>query len=458
VTRFARRVALMSLALLGIVLAAGAVLLATALYALRAKPGDWSARAAIGPLGVELSVPALIRAATHPLGIRLLTGRTFSTRYGAIQARSGSTPSSLVLLCAPCVIDSRLLAAQPIRIAAMEASVEHGEPNQLHGELRAGGVRAAWRARLAAQSADLELSFADVPVADIVALFGTAVPEAARARIEGRAGATIRLALPSHRYAIEPRLEGLTVEGLGSEALIAASSAPVCARSPRAIRTAAPYGLWLPKAVIAAEDQRFFEHAGYDVAEMASAWSSEVPGGHGLEHRRGASTISQQLAKLLYTGDEHSAARKVRELLYAVELDRTLGKARVLQLYLAVVPWGDGQCGGEAAALHYFGKHAASLDAAEAVWLASLLRNPEAELDRAARGVDAPRLAALADALRPMPRVRREDLQYELASWSPPPIVLLRAERPAIALAASAAERESPGATKPRRSALRSPG
>ncbi|MEO8526490.1 MAG: biosynthetic peptidoglycan transglycosylase, partial [Caldimonas sp.] len=167
---------------------------------------------------------------------------------------------------------------------------------------------------------------------------------------------------------------------------------------------------------------------------------------------------SQQLAKLLYTGDERSAARKVRELLYAVELDRTLGKARVLQLYLAVVPWGDGQCGGEAAALHYFGKHATALDAAEAVWLASLLRNPEAELDRAANGVDRVRLTALADALRPMARVRREDLKYELTGWSPPPIVLLRAERPAITLAASAPERESPGTTKPHRSALRSPG
>ena len=456
--RFVRRVALVLVALLGIVLAASAVLPATVLYALRAKPGDWSVRAALGPVGMELSVPALIRVATHPLGIRLLAGRTFSTRYGTIHALSGSTPSSLVLRCAPCVIDSRLLAAQPVRVAGIEASVEHGEPNQLQGELRAGRVRAAWRARLAAQSADLELSFAEVPVAEIVALFGTAVPEAARARIEGRAGATIRLALPSQRYAIEPRLEGLTVEGLGSEALIAASPAPVCARTPRAIRTAAPYGPWLPKAVIAAEDQRFFEHTGYDVAEMAAAWSSEGPGGHGPERRRGASTISQQLAKLLYTGDERSAARKVRELLYAAELDRTLGKARVLQLYLAVVPWGDGQCGGEAAALHYFGKHAAALDAAEAVWLASLLRNPEAELDRAAQGVDAPRLAALADALRPMPRVRREDLQSELAGWSPPSVVLLRAERPAIALAASSPERESPSATKPHRSALRSPG
>ena len=457
--RLVRRIGLVLLALLGIALAASAVLLATALFALRAKPGDWSTRAALGPVGVELSVPALLRVATHPLGIRLLAGHRIATRYGMLHARPGPTPSSLVVRCAPCIVDARWLAAQPVRVAEIEASVEHGEPNQLHGELRLGRVRATWQARLVAQSADLEVKLADAAVADIVALFGGAVPEAARARIEGRAGATVRLALPSRRYAIEPRLEWLTVEGLGSDALIAATPTPACARTPRAARSAAPYGTWLPKAVIAAEDQRFFEHAGYDVAEMAAAWSSEVPGERGPERRRGASTISQQLAKLLYTGDEQSAARKLRELLYAVELDRTLGKARVLQLYLAVAPWGDGQCGGEAAALHYFGKHAASLDAAEAVWLASLLRNPEAELDRAAaHGLDAPRLASLAEALRPMSRTRREDLQAELAVWSLPPVVLLRGERPALAVAASSPEGESRSATRAHRSALRSPG
>ena len=422
--RFVRAVALVFAALFGVVLAAGAVLLATALYALRAAPGDWSVRAALGPLGVSLSVPALIRVATHPLGIRLLDGRSVATRYGTLRARAGAKPSSLVVRCAPCVIDSRLLAAAPIRIAEIEASIEHGESNRLHGALRAGRVRATWKGRLALQSADLELQLADVPVADLVALFGPTIPEAAQARIEGRAGAVVRLALPSRRYAIEPRLEGLAIEGLGTDALVAASPVPACARSPRGRRAAAPLGAWLPKAVVAAEDQRFFEHAGYDLAEMAAAWSSELPAGG--ERRRGASTISQQLAKMLYVGDERSAARKVRELLYAVELDRTLGKARVLQLYLAVAPWGDGQCGGEAAALHYFGKHAAALDAAEAVWLASLLRNPEAELERAANDGDAARLATIAGALRPMPRVRREDLQYELESWHPPPVVLAR--------------------------------
>ncbi|MEO5881608.1 MAG: biosynthetic peptidoglycan transglycosylase [Caldimonas sp.] len=422
--RFVRAVALVFAALLAFALAGSALLLATALYALRAAPGDWSVRAGVGPLEVSLSVPALIRVATHPLGIRLLDGRGLATRHGTFHARAGATPTSLVVRCAPCLIDSPLLAARPVRIAEIEAGIEHGESNQLHGAVRADRVRATWRGRLGTQNADLELRLVDVPAADLVALLGRAVPEATQARIEGRAGATVRLSLPSRRYAIEPRLEGLRVTGLGTEALISSSPLPACARSPRGRRAAAPFGAWLPKAVIAAEDQRFHEHAGYDLAEMAAAWSSELP--EEGARRRGASTLSQQLAKMLYVGDERTAARKVRELLYAVELDRTLGKARVLQLYLAVVPWGDGQCGAEAAALHYFGKRAVTLDAAEAVWLASLLRNPEAELERSAHAVDAVRLNAIAGALRPMARWRREDLQLELGEWHPPPVVTAR--------------------------------
>jgi hypothetical protein len=423
--RVARAAALALAALVAIALGGAALLLATALYALRAAPGEWSVRAGVGPLQMSLSVPALIRVATHPLGIRVLDGRRMATRHGTLQARAGATPGTLVVRCAPCIVEAKWLAARPLRIAEIEASFSHGEMNQLHGVLRADRVRAAWRGRLGGQGLDLELKLVDVPAADLVALFGAAVPEAAQARIEGRAGATVRLALPSGRYAIEPRLDGLVVAGLGTEALIAASPVPACARSPRGRRSAAPFGAWLPKAVIAAEDQRFFEHAGYDLAEMAAAWSSELPEG-GAERRRGASTLSQQLAKLLYVGDERTAARKVRELLWAVELDRVLGKARVLQLYLSVAPWGDGQCGAEAAALHYFGKRAAALDAAEAVWLASLLRNPEAELERAANAFDATRAIAIAGALRPLPKWRREDLQLELGEWHPPPVVTAR--------------------------------
>jgi hypothetical protein len=433
-SRLLRKVTLALVALVTVPLVAAVLFVATALFALRAAPGEWAVRATLGPIGMQLSVPALIRVATHPLGIRALAGHGIATRLGLVRIAQGATPSSLVVRCAPCVVDSRLLAAQPLRIAAVELTVEHGISNQFHGEIRAGAVAAPWRARLESTGTEIEVDLPDTPVAAIVALFGATVPEASRAHVEGRAGGKLRIALPSLRYAVEPRIEGLAVDGLGTDALLAASPTPDCARAPRAAGTAAPFGTWLPRAVVAAEDQRFFEHAGYDVAEMAAAWSSSRPEDRADDHRRGASTLSQQLAKLLYTGDEPSAARKVRELMYAVELDRTLGKARVLQLYLAIAPWGDGQCGGEAAALHYFGRHAATLSPVEAVWLASLLRNPRLELDRAGRDdgdVDVARLAGIVEALRPVPRWRRDELASQLAGWTPPPVVQLRAERSA---------------------------
>ncbi|MEO7055868.1 MAG: biosynthetic peptidoglycan transglycosylase [Caldimonas sp.] len=404
-----------------------AVLFGVSLFALRAGPGDWSQRVSLGPVGMDISVPALARVASHPLGMRLLAGRSAATRYGRIGVAAGTEPGTLVVTCAPCVVGNASLAARPIRLAAVEFTVAAGEPNQLLGTIRVGVVRANWQVRLGARDARLEVDIADAALADLVALFGDAVPEAAVARIGGRGGAAIRVALPSGRYSVRPRLDGVVVAGLGTDVLAGATPAPSCGRTPRAQRSASPYGTWLARAVIAAEDQRFYEHAGYDTAEMAAAWSTEAP--H-AERRRGASTLSQQLAKLLYTGDDRTLARKIRELLYAVELDRALGKARVLQLYLAVAPWGDGVCGGEAAALHYFGKHAASLGPAEAVWLAGLLRNPELELTRGAQGAPADngRLVVIGESIRPISRQRRTDLREQLERMVPPPPVLARAE------------------------------
>jgi membrane peptidoglycan carboxypeptidase len=97
---------------------------------------------------------------------------------------------------------------------------------------------------------------------------------------------------------------------------------------------------------------------------------------------RGASTLSQQVAKLLVAGGERSPLRKLRELLYAVEMEQTLGKARILRLYLDNAPWGAGVCGAQAAAHTYFGTNANQLNKSQAAWLAAILRNPSVEVER----------------------------------------------------------------------------
>jgi membrane peptidoglycan carboxypeptidase len=135
-----------------------------------------------------------------------------------------------------------------------------------------------------------------------------------------------------------------SVSGLGTERLLTAQLPPAC-RTGAADAT--PLGGWLPRALVAAEDARFWEHPGYEIEHLLAAGAHNQRDGSAL---RGASTLTQQLAKLTITGDDRSAARKLRELLYAVEMERTLGKARILQMYLALAPWGDGVCGAERAA------------------------------------------------------------------------------------------------------------
>ena len=172
--------------------------------------------------------------------------------------------------------------------------------------------------------------------------------------------------------------------------------------------------------MLAAEDQRFFEHTGFDAVELGAAFSTELRPG---AVRRGASTLSQQLAKLIYTGDSKSHLRKLRELLYAVELDRTLGKARVLNLYLSLAPWGGGTCGADAAAWRHLGQTAHELDPFDAAWLASLLHNPDAELAQMARSGEAnrPRVRWIVDHLRPLARTKRQALLNAFDDWAPPP-------------------------------------
>jgi penicillin-binding protein 1A len=82
--------------------------------------------------------------------------------------------------------------------------------------------------------------------------------------------------------------------------------------------------------VVATEDQRFFTHTGFDLTELNAAFALNQQSD---QIERGASTLTQQLARLLVTGSERTPTRKLRELLYAVEMERTLGKARILGRY-----------------------------------------------------------------------------------------------------------------------------
>jgi Transglycosylase len=416
-------------ALLLIMLLAAGVALAELWFALKPAEGEWRHTLRIGPVARDVSVPALLRLATHPMAAPLIDGRSVATPLGRWQwqARAGEP---LRGRCAPCRIRMDALGAQPLLLA--EARIEAAREGSLgmRGTLWLGAgddaLALPWRATLSPQGAALSLRMDAVPAERVVRVFGAAVPEAATARIEGRVGikAQARFGIgvaPHGAWRIEPRIEGLAVSGLGTERFAGAEL-------PAACRTARPAGAidgWLPRAVVAAEDQRFYEHAGFDLTEMVAAFQrnqNHASSGEGAASPHGASTITQQLAKLLVTGSDRSATRKLRELLVAVEMERTLGKGRILQLYMALAPWGDGVCGAARAAEVHLGREVDTLGPVAAAWLAGLLTNPQAQLQLMAAGAepDRERLERILRGMRPMHRLQREKALQQLAAWQPP--------------------------------------
>jgi len=127
------------------------------------------------------------------------------------------------------------------------------------------------------------------------------------------------------------------------------------------------------RAVMASEDQRFVEHHGIDFVSLDRALA-DYRGGDDL---RGASTITQQVAKNLFLWQGRSFARKALEAYFAVLIEMCWTKERILEVYLNIAEFGPGVFGVEAASREYFGSSAAALNAADAALLAAVLPNPQ---------------------------------------------------------------------------------
>ena len=128
----------------------------------------------------------------------------------------------------------------------------------------------------------------------------------------------------------------------------------------------------LAVAVLAGEDQRFFEHNGFDFVEIENAVEAYRQG-HGL---RGASTITQQVAKNVFLLPTRSLARKAVEAYFALLVEAFWSKERILEVYLNVAELGNGIYGAEAASRHWYGKPASELTRKEAASIAAILPNP----------------------------------------------------------------------------------
>jgi monofunctional glycosyltransferase len=131
-----------------------------------------------------------------------------------------------------------------------------------------------------------------------------------------------------------------------------------------------PYAI---KAVIIAEDDKFWKHEGFDFQAMQKALEKDIKK---KTFKAGGSTISQQLIKNLYLSPSKNPVRKLKEAILTWRIEQKLSKKRIIELYLNVAEWGDGIFGIELAAQHYFGKPASALTAMEGAKLAAVLPNP----------------------------------------------------------------------------------
>lgn len=129
----------------------------------------------------------------------------------------------------------------------------------------------------------------------------------------------------------------------------------------------------LIKAVLIAEDDKFWQHEGFDYKAIERAIEKNILA---KKFKMGGSTISQQLAKNLYLSPSKNPVRKIKEAILTWRLEKALSKRRILELYVNVAEWGDGIFGIGEAARHYYGVSAANLSAEQAAKLASILPNP----------------------------------------------------------------------------------
>ena len=130
---------------------------------------------------------------------------------------------------------------------------------------------------------------------------------------------------------------------------------------------------YLIKAVLIAEDDKFWSHEGFDYEAIQKAIEKDFKA---KKFKFGGSTITQQLARNLFLSPEKLLTRKISEAIITWRMEKVLSKKRILELYLNVAEWGEGIFGAEAASRHYYGKSSSELSPEEAARLAAILPNP----------------------------------------------------------------------------------
>ena len=233
-------------------------------------------------------------------------------------------------------------------------------------------------------------------------------------------------------YLTLPDVRELRTKNLQTTAFMAlrAREARAEGRAPRRVQRWVPYNRISPhlkRAVLVAEDAGFWGHEGIDLVEIRKALEADWERGSLM---RGASTITQQLAKNLYLSPTRNPFRKLTELMITRRLEHELSKTRIFELYLNNIEWGDGIWGAEAAARTYFGLPASAIGPDQAALMAGAIVN-----------------ARVLNIARPNARLRARQriIRVRMGNITPPPIVA----RPAPAEASVPAPPEAESEEEP---------
>lgn len=341
---------------------------------------------------VHLRAWPLMQLGTSPVGQTLLNHTQWRSKHGPVtienqagQIESGQTDTGEVQLrCETCLFNLKALSSQTIVFDSVTLSI-HRQGSQFTGTLEMTSqqktIRVLYTAHAHMQGIDLDWSLPNTAIADLLTPLKTHSVTIQTAHVTGNLSANGTLHWPSKRWSAIPTIQNFDVTGLGTEKIRTTNIPFTCPQPNERLAKATPaphvwlskkkMGRWLPMAVLIAEDAQFMHHRGYDFETLSFLLAQENP-----SKQLGGSTISQQLAKYLFTGGERQWKRKIEELLYAVEMESTLGKQRILNLYLNTADWGPGICGAAAASQYYFSLPPQKLSYTQAAWLAGIIRNP----------------------------------------------------------------------------------
>jgi hypothetical protein len=286
-------------------------------------------------------------------------------------------------------------------------------------------LRGRWDGRLTQKGLQFSGDVEDAPIAAWYQLLVPALPELQRARIGGTASVRGQLALPEGNFSLQPRLTQFTVDGLGAQALLEARGGSCSAPSRLTTEN------WLARGAVAALDPDFFQHGGYQSANLARSAGPAPAAGPARSERASAraaraasigtasqGTLNDQLVRLMKLPPlAHTEEQQLRDLLYAVELDHAPGKSALLLAYLDIAPWGEQLCGAEAAARRYFKRSARGLEPTQAMWLATMLRDPDAALQKWRNDgqIDRVRARSVVEAVREISPGQRASLFHGVA-------------------------------------------